>query len=202
MIDIKTNISDFMEEQKICVKKLSSLEKILVEIIQILVQKRDQGKNIILFGNGGSASTSSHFVSDLLKTSITEGSKRFKAISLVDNIPVSTAWSNDVSYNDVFVEQLKNFIDSGDLIIVFSGSGKSKNVIKAMKYAKKSNATVIGFTGMTGGLFPEICDICHITPSNDMLTIESIHLMLCHCIISTLRKFGTPQFKYEYQKKY
>ncbi len=76
-------------------------------------------------GNGGSGSTSSHFVSDLLKTAITNDSNRFKAISLVDNVPVNLAWSNDVSYDCIFLEQLKNFLASGDVVIGFSGSCNS-----------------------------------------------------------------------------
>lgn len=197
MENLEKNTSEFIINLNNSLNDLKSEEKILNEITKIFIKKRDSGNKIIIFGNGGSASTSSHFVSDLLKTSITKNSKRFRAISLVDNIPVMTAWSNDVSYDDVFVEQLKNFIESGDLIVAFSGSGKSENVIKAIKYAKASNATVIGFTGMSGGGFPDICDICHIVPSNDMLIIESIHVMLFHCIISTIRNLGEPEFKYE-----
>lgn len=197
MADIKSSNSKFIENLKISIENLSSQENKLDEITKILIKKRENGNKIIVIGNGGSASTSSHFVSDLLKTSIIKNSKRFKAISLVDNIPVITAWANDVSYDDIFIEQLKNFLDSEDLIIAFSGSGKSENVIRAMKYAKGSNATVIGFTGMSGGSFPEICDICYIVPSDDMLIIESVHVMLCHCIISTMRNLGDPQFKYE-----
>jgi D-sedoheptulose 7-phosphate isomerase len=197
MVDVKSSNSKFIKNLKISIENLSSEEKILNEITEIFIKKRENGNKIIVFGNGGSASTSSHFVSDLLKTSIVKDSKRFRAISLVDNIPVMTAWSNDVSYDDIFIEQLKNFIESGDLIVAFSGSGKSENVVRAMKYAKESNATVIGFTGMSGGVFPDICDICHIVPNNDMLIIESIHVMLCHCIISTMRNLGDPQFKYE-----
>lgn len=197
MENLEKNTSEFIINLNNSLNDLKSEEKILNEITKIFIKKRDSGNKIIIFGNGGSASTSSHFVSDLLKTSITKNSKRFRAISLVDNIPVMTAWSNDVSYDDVFVEQLKNFIESGDLIVAFSGSGKSENIIKAIKYANASNATVIGFTGMSGGSFPDICDICHIVPSNDMLIIESIHVMLCHCIISTIRNLGEPEFKYE-----
>ncbi len=148
-------------------------------------------------GNGGSGSTASHFVSDLLKTAITEGDKRFSAISLVDNVPVLLAWSNDISYEEIFIEQLKNHLSTGDIIIGFSGSGTSKNVEKAFKYAKKNGATCIGITGMNGGNFPKICDIFYVVPSDNMLTIESMHLLICHCIVETIRNLGTPMFSYE-----
>ena len=148
-------------------------------------------------GNGGSSSTASHFVSDLLKTSIIKNTKRFDAISLTDNIPVLTAWANDTSYEEIFSEQLKNSIKKNDIVIAFSGSGTSKNVVKALKLAKTFEAFSIGFTGKSGGEFPHLCDICVKIPSNDMLTIESFHVMLCHIITSGIRNMGIPEFSYE-----
>ena len=192
----RTNKPFFVEQIKI-IEKLSKQEKQIKKITNILMKKRDSGKTIFTVGNGGSASTASHFVSDLLKTTITKKNKRFKAISLVDNFPVVLAWANDVSYADIFVEQLNNFISKGDVIIAFSGSGRSENVVKAIKYAKKQGAICIGITGMSGGQFKKICDECIIVPSNDMLSIESAHLLLCHYIVSSIRNQGVPVFKYE-----
>lgn len=189
-------VNSFLNEQNICLDKVNRMNIEITDIVELLVKARERGAKIYTMGNGGSGSTASHFVSDLLKTSITEGNKRFSTISLVDNVPVLLAWANDVSYDDIFVEQLKNFIIKGDVVIGFSGSGKSKNVVKAMKYAKEIGATCIGFTGMSGGEFPNITDKCFIVPSNDMLLIESIHVMLCHCIISVIRNLGKPVFTY------
>ncbi len=148
-------------------------------------------------GNGGSASTSSHFVSDLLKTCILKESKRFNAICLSDNVPVLTAWANDTSYDEVFSEQLKNYISFGDIVIAFSGSGTSKNIINALDFAKQMNSFIIGFTGSSGGKFPEFCDITIKVSSSDMLTIESIHVLLCHLIVDGIRSTGIPEFNYE-----
>lgn len=189
-------IDSFIKEQESCLQQISEQTGIIEKIIKILIQARDKGKKIYTMGNGGSASTASHFVSDLLKTAITKNNRRFSAISLVDNIPVMLAWSNDTSYDDVFVEQLKNFLSKGDVIIGFSGSGRSKNVVKAMIHGKKNGATCIGITGMSGGDFPKICDVCLIVPSNDMLAIESTHVTLCHCIVSAIRSLGKPMFTY------
>ena len=186
----------FFTEQIKCIEKLSKQEKQIKKIISILIKKRDTGKTIFTIGNGGSASTASHFVSDLLKTSIIKKTKRFKAISLVDNLPVILAWANDVSHADIFVEQLKNFISKGDVIIAFSGSGRSENVVRAIKYGKKQGAFCIGITGMSGGQLRKICNMSITVPSNDMLSIESIHLLLCHCIVSSIRNDGIPIFKY------
>lgn len=193
----KDAITSFLKEQESCLEEISEQSKLIEKIIESLIKARDKANKIYTCGNGGSASTASHFVSDLLKTAITKNNKRFSAISLADNIPVMLAWSNDVSYDEVFVEQLKNFLSKGDVIVAFSGSGNSKNVIKALKYGKKNGAVCIGLTGMSGGEFPKLCDLCLVVPSYDMLAIESTHVTLCHCIISTIRKLGKPMFTYE-----
>jgi D-sedoheptulose 7-phosphate isomerase len=99
----------------------------------ILLEVRDAKKSIFIMGNGGSESTSSHFVCDLEKGTIVEGNPRFKAIALTGNIPTMLAWANDASYEEVFVEQLKNFLEPGDVVIGISGSGNSKNVIRAVE---------------------------------------------------------------------
>ena len=197
MSQTKDSVNSFLRQQKLCIEKTFKQTEDIVKIIDTLINTRNKGKKIYTMGNGGSASTASHFVSDLLKTAITKEDKRFTAISLVDNVPVILAWANDASYEDIFVEQLKNFLSKGDVIIGFSGSGKSKNVINAMKYGKKNGAFCIGITGMSGGDFPKICDICFIVQSYDMLTIESVHVMLCHCIVTVIRNLGKPVFKYE-----
>lgn len=197
MIRMKDKIDGFLLEQKKCLEGIIKQEKLISEIINVLIDARDSGKKIFIIGNGGSASTASHFASDLTKTAITKGEKRFMAFSLVDNVPVTSAWANDVSFEDVFVEQLKNFLSKNDVVIAFSGSGSSPNVIKALEYTKQNGAFCIGFTGMSGGHFPKICNICLNVPSNDMLTIESAHVLLFHCIVSTIRNLGIPLFKYE-----
>ena len=190
-------VADFLKEQSTCISTISKNIKEISKITKILLSARNSNKIVYTLGNGGSGSTASHFVSDLLKTSITKNQKRFRAISLTDNISVILAWSNDVSYDDIFLEQLRNFVSKGDVVIAFSGSGKSKNILKALKFAKKNGAICIGMTGLTGGLMKNICDICLQIPSTDMLTIESQHLTLCHCITTVLRNTGHPLFKYD-----
>ncbi len=190
-------LHSFLHNQEECIKKIINDADIIKKIAQALVNGRNKRKMIFTMGNGGSGSTASHFVSDLLKTAITKGDKRFSAISLVDNVPVSLAWSNDTSYEDIFTEQLKNHLSKGDIIIGFSGSGKSNNMVKALKYGKKNGAFCIGITGMSGGEFPKLCDICYVVPSDNMLTIESMHLLICHCIVEIIRSLGKPMFTYD-----
>jgi len=195
-MDLKNSIISYIDEQQHCMTLLKSKSDKINDICNQLLNARNKRKNIFVFGNGGSGSTASHFVSDLLKTAIVKKEKRFKAISLTDNVPVILAWSNDVSYDDVFIEQLKNHFSKGDILIGFSGSGNSKNIIKSLKFGKENNAYCIGFTGKSGGKMNKFCDICLKVPSQDMLTIESQHVMICHCIISIIRNLGKPLFTY------
>lgn len=193
----KDVLVSFLKEQSSTLEELSKQTETIERIVDILIKARDTDKKIYVMGNGGSASNASHFVADLLKTAITKNDKRFSASSLSDNIPVILAWSNDASYDDIFVEQLKNFLSEGDVIIGFSGSGQSKNIIKAFEYGLSNNAICIGFTGMSGGTMSKICDPCIVVPSDDMLGIECIHVTLFHCIISSIRNIGVPMFTYD-----
>ena len=104
--------------------------------IEAMMDAYDQEKRIFVMGNGGSASTASHLACDINKGVCSGLEKRFKVICLNDNIPTMLAYANDLSYEDVFLEQLKNFFMPGDLVIGISGSGNSKNVLRAIEYAK------------------------------------------------------------------
>ncbi len=194
---MKNLINIFLENQKNLLEKILLDTNDVLELTKILIDVRNRGKKIFTMGNGGSGSTASHFTSDLLKTALTKGDKRFQAISLTDNIPVILAWSNDSSYEDIFIEQLKNHLSKGDIVISFSGSGNSKNILKALQYAKKLGVKCIGFTGKSGGKMKKLCDLCIQTPTDDMLQIEALHVVLCHCIISSIRKNGKPLFTYD-----
>ena len=167
-----------------------------LKILEMILEARENEKRIFVMGNGGSASTATHFVSDLLKTSITKDEKRFKAVSLSDNIPVILAWSNDKSFDTIFVEQLKNFIQEEDVVIAISGSGNSPNVINAINFANESKAKTISLTGKDGGKLSNISNINLTIPNNDMLTIETMHLCVCHLLTTLIRNKGQPLFSY------
>ncbi len=194
---IEDSILTNLKNNQSCLANLDKKSDQIKKITEQLIDARDNGKTIFTMGNGGSGSTSSHFVSDLLKTAIMNDSKRFKAISLVDNIPVNLAWSNDVSYDSIFSEQLKNFLTDGDIVIGFSGSGNSNNVVNAFEYAKTKGAKSIAISGMSGGKISKLADVSLIIPSNDMLIIESMHILICHCMINAIREQGIPKFNYD-----
>jgi D-sedoheptulose 7-phosphate isomerase len=152
------------------------------EIAGVLKEAYKKGRHVFIMGNGGSAATASHFVCDLAKGTRVPGKKHFKAIGLTDNVPLLTAWSNDVAYKDVFKSQLENLLEKGDVVIVFTGSGNSPNILEAAKYSRKVKAKTIAFTGFDGGKIKKLSDICMIVPSNNMERIEDIHLILEHLI--------------------
>ena len=189
-------VEDYLNAQLSCLGNLREASQIIKNIFEKLISARDNDQTIYIMGNGGSASTATHFTSDLLKTSIIKSKKRFRAHSLSDNIPVVLAWANDDEYNNIFLGQLENFLKKNDIVIGFSGSGNSENVIKAIEFANNNNATTISFTGKGGGNLSKISQINLTIPSDDMLTIETMHLLICHLLTTMIRADGEPQFSY------
>src|SRR6266481_9088689 len=156
---------------------------------QELLRGYEKEKRIFLFGNGGSAALASHFACDLGKGTILPGNihKRFRVLALTDNIPLITAWANDVSYEQVFAEQLRNFLQPGDIAFGISGSGCSPNVLLALQVARESNAFNIGLTGFNGGKMPGLCDLCIVIPSHNMQIIEDFQLSITHALFTLVR---------------
>jgi D-sedoheptulose 7-phosphate isomerase len=153
------------------------------QIANTLVGAYDAGRTVFLCGNGGSASLASHFACDLGKgTAYCNGGKRLRVLSLTDNLPTLTAWANDSSYEDVFSEQLRNFVQPGDVALAISCSGNSKNVLNALQVAREAGATTVGISGFQGGEMKSLCDICVVVPSNNMQIIEDLHLAMTHSI--------------------
>lgn len=185
MQKINNFINDYLSSLK------GSLEQIppedLDKIVSILLDAHKNDKKIFIFGNGGSASTSSHFANDLNKLCSLKGKKRFKAIALTDNIPLMTAWANDEDYGSIFVEQLKNLMDRGDVVIAISGSGNSVNVVRAVEYSKKMSGISIGFLGFDGGKLKNIVDSYIIVRSDMYGVVEDAHLAICHIIANYIR---------------
>ena len=153
------------------------------QIAGALFKAYESGRIVYVFGNGGSAALASHFACDLGKgTAYCNGGKRFRVLALTDNIPTLTAWANDSSYEDVFSEQLRNFVHQQDVAFAISGSGKSKNVLNALEVAREAGATTVGISGFEGGQMKSLCDICVVVPSNNMQIIEDMHLAVAHSI--------------------
>jgi D-sedoheptulose 7-phosphate isomerase len=166
---------------------LLSLDRI-EEAIHALHEARGHGRQIFIMGNGGSASTASHFVCDLGKNTRKAGPPHFKVIGLTDNMASFSAYANDEGYASVFAQQLAPFIQPDDIVIGISASGNSPNVLEATRLANDAGAFTIGFTGFDGGQLGPMVDLELHVPSHCIEQVEDIHLMLEHLIVSILRQ--------------
>lgn len=173
---------------------LKSLDKKKIElIIDVLVEAYKKDRKVFILGNGGAASTSSHMACDLGKGTLQRfydnTERRFRVISLTDNVALMTAFANDLSFDDIFVQQLRSLVETDDVVIALSGSGNSQNVVKAIGYAKSCGAITIGILGFrTGGKLGSMVDYSIIVDSNHYGPIEDIQLILNHMIAAWIAK--------------
>lgn len=154
--------------------------------VNIVVQAFESGRKIITCGNGGSAYTASHYITDWNKMANLATGKKFRGISLCDNIGLVTAFANDISYEDIFSGQLKAIMDEGDLLIAVSGSGNSPNVVKAVEYANDVGGNTLAIVGYDGGKLKKIAKNSVWIPSFDMQLCEDVHLMFGHMVMKTI----------------
>ena len=152
------------------------------QAIELFREARANGRHIFVCGNGGSASTASHFACDIVKGASFNRPSRFRIMALTDQLPTLTAYANDVSYDSVFVEQLRNFAEPGDLFMGISGSGNSPNVLKAISFAGQKNLVTIGLTGGTGGNLRDVVDHCICVPSDQTPRIQEAHILTGHIL--------------------
>jgi D-sedoheptulose 7-phosphate isomerase len=167
-------------------KLLQALETVDLEevgqAIEVLRQARDRNKHIFVCGNGGSASTASHFVCDMVKGASFERDSKFRIMALTDSMATITAYSNDVGYDCIFAEQLKNFAQAGDVFMAISGSGNSPNVVTAMEYARSAGCETIALTGRDGGKLGPLAKVQIRVTEPHMGRIEDGHLIVCHML--------------------
>ena len=160
-------------------------EKTLNSIIRSVIDTNKKNKTVYLIGNGGSSATPSHSAGDWSKE------LNIKAFCLSDNTPALTAFANDTDYSNIFKGQLKVFLEPGDLVLAYSGSGNSSNVINAIKYAKSKGNYTIGFTGnynnLNGGSLSELADLCLVVNTISMEIIEDLHLIINHIIKESIK---------------
>jgi len=152
------------------------------QAIEWFREARDAGRHIFVCGNGGSASTASHFACDIVKGCSFNRDARFRIMALTDQLPTITAYANDVSYDVVFAEQLKNFAERDDLVMAISGSGNSPNVLHAIDYANSIGCRTIALTGRDGGKLGPKAQLNIQVPVAHMGRIEDAHMNICHMI--------------------
>lgn len=162
--------------------------ELIAEAIGVLQEARMQGRKVFIMGNGGSASTATHFVCDLAKNTRRAGLPHFRVIGLTDNMAIFSAYANDEGYESVFAQQLANLIDPGDVVIGISASGNSPNVLNGMLEAQKHGAVTMAFTGFDGGRLGPMVDLNLHVRSNIIEHVEDIHLVLEHIIVLTIKQ--------------
>jgi D-sedoheptulose 7-phosphate isomerase len=161
--------------------------ELIASVIDILHDARMNGRQVFIMGNGGSASTATHFVCDLAKNTRHQSLPHFRVIGLTDNMAIFSAYANDEGYDQVFAQQLANLVRPHDVVIGISASGNSANVLNGIVEAKKHQTTTIAFTGFSGGRLGPMVDINIHVDSNIIEHVEDIHLMLEHMIVKTIK---------------
>ncbi len=171
--------------------------KVIDKAIEIFYDVWKNDNQIFIIGNGGSASTATHFACDLNKWVSDNAERKFRAFALVDNIPLVSALTNDNGWGDVYSEQLRNFFRRGDILVVISvhgGSGSDKagpwsqNLLKAVKYAKDHGGRIVGLAGFDGGVLKTASDACIVVPAESTPHVEGMHLVLTHLMCEQLRE--------------
>jgi len=179
-------IQDYISTLQLTMDQLP--RQLIADVIDLLQQARMKGSQVFILGNGGSASTASHFACDLAKNTRQDGLPHFRVIGLTDNMAMFSALANDEGYENVFSEQLAGLVRPGDIVIAISASGNSINVIKAGEAAHRHEATVIGFTGFDGGRLGQLANINIHVNSSIIEHVEDIHLVLEHLIVKTIKE--------------
>ena len=185
-MDYKNDIKKYLDEE---IEIIINLDvEAINDAMNLLEETREKGTMVYLIGNGGSAATASHMQNDFNK-GISEGlDKKYNFCCLCDNFATVMAIANDDCYENVFYNQLLNRLKPGDVLIAISGSGNSKNVIKAVEYAKGKGNKVIGFTGYDGGKLKTMSDISLHVPLNNMQIAEDVHTIFNHTMMYILCK--------------
>lgn len=191
-------INEFFSELERIIKKIDNQK--IQKVIDILFDAWENEKTVFVMGCGGSASTATHFAADLSKTILVPGAKGLKAMALVDNIPLVSAWTNDSGWNTIFKEQLEPWLKKDDILVGFSvhgGSGEgevniwSQNLVQAMKLAKERKAKIVGFSGFSGGAMTQMANVNIIVPINSepfgTPLVEAFHVVLHHLVIVSLK---------------
>ncbi|MGD1055402.1 MAG: SIS domain-containing protein [Nitrososphaerales archaeon] len=170
--------------------------------VEVLYEAWKNDNQVFTIGNGGSASTATHLACDLDKWVSDGAARKFRAFSLVDNIPLVSALTNDNGWSDIYYEQLRNFFRTGDVLVAISvhgGSGSDKagpwsqNLLKAVKYAKENGGKVIGLSGFDGGALKTVSDACIVVPANSTPHVEGMHLVLSHLMCEQLKDLISSQ---------
>lgn len=186
MLGATLGVRDYLD--RVC-QEIHRVDQSQVEnLSQILESAYNTGKFVFIIGNGGSGANASHLCEDLAKCTLRdfENQKRLKVLSLTDNTPWVMAVANDLHYDRIFLEQLKNLASPGDVLLAISGSGNSPNILKAVEWANANGMTTVGITGFDGGKLKAMGQYNLHAPVNDMGIVESLHQVVFHWVIDDM----------------
>lgn len=182
MKDYKRAIAAYIDREAEILKKIDV--ESLNQALNLLEEAFEKERTIYIFGNGGSAATASHYQNDFNKGVSEHTAKKFRFQCLNDNVATMMAIANDISYDDIFSFQLKGRLQPGDLAFAISGSGNSRNVLKAVEYAKLQGNKVIGATGYDGGKLKQLSDVSLHVPIKSMQITEDLHMVFDHLMMA------------------
>ena len=159
----------------------------LAEIGEVLMSAKAGGHTVFLIGNGGSSATASHMTNDLLKGCRVGDTPGFRALCLSDSSTLVTCLANDFSYEEIYSILLRTYARKDDVLLAFSGSGNSPNILHALATAREMGVTTIGFGGRDGGRMKALCQLSLIAPTDSMELLEDLHLVYCHSLVCAMR---------------
>ena len=168
----------------------------IVRTVEVLWQCCLRGGRIFTMGNGGHCNTAAHMINDLAKHTVSSDNKqavvaqqfRFRTLCLNDSASFVTGIGNDMGFDQIFSEQVANWAEPGDVVLGISGSGNSKNILRAFEEARKRGATTICFCGFEGGKARDLADLCIVVPCHKMVQVEDVHLIISHMIADELKR--------------
>ncbi|MHB1485792.1 MAG: SIS domain-containing protein [Saccharofermentanales bacterium] len=195
MAEKKTaNIKEYIQKFKLTCDMLPVDE--ITQMVDIIWNAVNNGKAIYTMGNGGHCNTASHMINDLAKHTTSSDDKkavvadnlRFRTMCLNDSMSFVTGIANDMGYDNIFAEQIANWVQPGDVLIGISGSGNSENILRAFQTGKKKGAVTVSLTGFAGGKLKNGSDLCIIVPCDKMVMVEDFHMMISHMVADELKK--------------
>lgn len=170
----------------------ATIDRVAIDrAIELLYAAWQRGSTVFTCGNGGSASTAQHLAADLFKCTIAPGQPRLRVVSLVDNLPLLSALTNDDGWEAIYVRQLETLFHPGDVLVAISvhgGTGRdqaglwSQNLLRAVEYARAQGGAALGLSGFDGGALRELCDVCIVVPDHSTPGVESFHVVLHHLL--------------------
>jgi len=179
-------LEQYLDNFSALLKKVDFTE--VEALVNLLTEAYKNDRFVFIIGNGGSGANASHLCQDLGKGTLHDfdKQKRLRVMSLTDNTPYILAYGNDLGYDRIFVEQLKNFAEPAAVLLAISGSGNSPNVLKAVEWANANGLTTTGITGYDGGKLKKMCHYSLHVPSFNMGVVEAVHVVIFHYLLDTL----------------